>query len=218
MLDKYVPRSGETDSKEEILKKLKGLLLVPLVILSVPMAPLLFCLDGFCGSAPLLAGQPAVVTVGISQPLDGLSGPPVLKAPEGMSVESPPVRVFSQHEVSWRVRPERPVSGKLELVVGGRTVEKSVEAVAGGLDRSVVPFRERAVSGVGGPLVDLVYWVLSGRRGAEPDGSLTILLKGMVKEPMFPDARSRTAMRNFVAPAWRGTVFRYVSPVFRRFW
>jgi hypothetical protein len=40
----------------------------------------------------------------------------------------------------------------------------------------------------------------------------------MVKEPVFPDARSRTTIRNFVAPAWRGTVFRYVSPVFIRFW
>jgi hypothetical protein len=79
-----------------------------------------------------------------------------------MSVESPPVRVFSQGQVSWRIRPQRPLSGKLEV------------AVAGGLDRSVVPSRERAVSGVGSPLVDLVYGVLSGRRGAEPDGSLRI--------------------------------------------
>jgi len=111
--------------------RLAGLLLVPLVILSVPMAPLFFCLDGFYGSAPLLVGQPAVVTVGINQPLDGLSAPPVLKAPEGMSVESPPVRVFSQGQVSWRIRPQRPLSGKLEVAVAGTTVEKSVEAGQG---------------------------------------------------------------------------------------
>jgi hypothetical protein len=111
--------------------RLLRLLLVPLVVLSVPMTPLFFCLDAFYGSTPLAVGRPAVVTAGVNQPVEGLSPLPVLRAPEGISVESPAVRVFGQREVSWRVRPQRPVSGKLQLVVGGRTVEKSVEAGQG---------------------------------------------------------------------------------------
>jgi len=82
VLDKYVPRSEETDSKEEILKKLKGLLvanarlvgllLVPLVILSVPMAPLFFCLDGFYGLLNLRffapREDPAALAGGVGSP------------------------------------------------------------------------------------------------------------------------------------------------------
>jgi hypothetical protein len=104
--------------------RLIGLLAVPVVILSVPMTPLFFCLDAWYGSSPLRVGEPAVVTAAVN-------GPAVLKAPEGMLVESPPVRIFSQHEVSWRIRPLRPLSGELQLTAGGATVNKSVEAGQG---------------------------------------------------------------------------------------
>lgn len=107
------------------------LLLVPLVILSVPMTPLFFCLDAFYGSAPLRVGEAALVTVAINEPLERLSPPPVLKAPEGMVVESPPVRVFSQRQISWRIRPQRPLSGEFEWMLAGREVQKSVEAGQG---------------------------------------------------------------------------------------
>ena len=43
----------------------------------------------------------------------------MLTAPAGIRVEGPPVRVPSRGEVSWRVVPQQPVSGKLEFTFSG---------------------------------------------------------------------------------------------------
>jgi hypothetical protein len=109
--------------------RLLRLLFLPLVVLAIPMAALFFCLDSYYGSSPLAIGKPAVVTIGMNA--DRLPDRAVLAAPEGISIESPPVRVLSAREVSWRIRPERPVSGKLQCTAGGETVEKSVQAGPG---------------------------------------------------------------------------------------
>jgi hypothetical protein len=103
------------------------LLLVPLAVLSVPATPLYFFLDAFYGSSPLRVGEPAVVTLKVNQPPDR----PELKAPDGISVEGPPVNVTGQGEVSWRIRPLRPLSGTLVWTLAGRKVEKSVTAGPG---------------------------------------------------------------------------------------
>jgi len=111
--------------------RLYRLLLVPLLILSVPMAPVFFCLDGLYGSSPLPVGKPALVTMGLDRPLDLLSPLPELNAPDGISVESPAVRVFSERQVSWRIRPLRPLAGEFRWVLDGKKVEKSVAAGEG---------------------------------------------------------------------------------------
>ena len=105
-----------------------GLLLVPLLILTVPMAPLFFLLDSIYGHSPLVIGSSALVTIGL---VGDTPGPSVLHAPEGIRVESPPVRVFSPREVSWRIRPDRPLSGRLRITVNGETVEKSIKTGSG---------------------------------------------------------------------------------------
>ncbi len=103
------------------------LLLVPLVILSVPATPLYFFLDAVYGSSPLRVGEPAVVTLKVSQSLDR----PELKAPDGISIESPAVYVTAEREVSWRIRPLRPLSGTFVWTLAGSKVEKSVTAGPG---------------------------------------------------------------------------------------
>src|SRR6185369_5986603 len=57
-----------------------------------------------------------------------LDGAFELKSPPGIAVEGPPVRVWSHREVTWRIRPERAASGKLEWNLGGATLQKSVAA------------------------------------------------------------------------------------------
>ena len=111
--------------------RLYRLLLAPLLILSIPMTPLFFVLDSVYGSAPLAVGNPALVTLGFDRPLERLSSIPQLQAPDGIAVESPAVRVFSQRQVSWRIRPRRPLSGKLQWTLDGHKVEKSVTAGPG---------------------------------------------------------------------------------------
>lgn len=105
------------------------LLLVPLALLAIPMLPLAAFLDAWYGSAPLPVGRPALVTMGMNRALDTQA--PVLRAPGGITVEGPPVRVFSAREVSWRIRPREAATGELQLTLAGTTVEKSVAAGAG---------------------------------------------------------------------------------------
>jgi hypothetical protein len=104
------------------------LLLAPLVILSILTAPVFFGLDALYGSAPLPVGKPALVTMRMDRPLEAI---PEMRAPDGISVESPAVRVFTEREVSWRVRPLRPVTGEFQWILDGTTVAKSVSAGEG---------------------------------------------------------------------------------------
>jgi len=100
------------------------LLLIPLIVLSVPGTALVFLLDGFYGSDPLPVGRPVVVTARFREPLQM----PELKVPAGVIVDNPPVRVANGREISWRIRPQRPVHGCLSLAIAGRSVEKSISA------------------------------------------------------------------------------------------
>ena len=108
--------------------RLYRLLLVPLLILTILLAPVYACMDAFYGSSPLPVGKMALVTLRMHEPLEQLASIPQLSAPEGISVESPAVRVFSEREVSWRIRPLRPLSGVLDWPGAGTMVEKAVAA------------------------------------------------------------------------------------------
>jgi len=102
-----------------------GLMLQPVLVLALPTVLLLVHLEGFYGRAPLAVGRPAIVTVAMRGPAITA---PVLMAPEGIEIETPPVRVLERNEVSWRIRPVAPVSGYLHFTIDGRTVSKRIEA------------------------------------------------------------------------------------------
>jgi len=103
--------------------RLYRVLLPPLAILSAVTAPVFFGLDAVYGSSPLPVGKTALVTLRMDSPLENI---PRLQAPEGIAVETPGVRVFSQREVSWRIRPDRAVAGELRWMVNGKEVSKSI--------------------------------------------------------------------------------------------
>jgi hypothetical protein len=111
--------------------RLYRVLLVPLLILPVILTPVFFGLDAFYGSTPLVVGKPALVTIAMGGAGDQLSSIPQLNAPGGISIDSPPVRVFSEREVSWRVRPLRPLAGEFHFVLDGKNLAKSVTAGEG---------------------------------------------------------------------------------------
>jgi hypothetical protein len=103
------------------------LMLRPLVVLVLPMALLLAAMEAFYGHAPLRVGDPAIVTAQMKHADISL----VLKAPDGIAVETPPVRVGADRQVSWRIRPLRAINTELELVRPDRSVAKSISAGAG---------------------------------------------------------------------------------------
>lgn len=108
--------------------RLLRLLAVPVLVLSPPMVPLYYCLDSYFGHVPLAVRQPALVTAQLNKNLDPRSAPLVLRAPQGIAVETLPIRVLNERQVSWRIRPERPISGNLEFAFDGGSLQKSVSA------------------------------------------------------------------------------------------
>ena len=94
----------------------------PLLILVLPMVLLLAELEGVYGRVPLRPGEAAVVTV------KSAAREISLKAPRGIVVETPPVRVVHDGEVSWRIRPLRPASGRLEVREDGRVLTSPIAA------------------------------------------------------------------------------------------
>ncbi len=103
------------------------LILPAVVILGLPTAWLLVQFEDAFGHDPLPLNEPAVVTVQVEgiPPTGGF-----LKAPSQIAVESSPVRVLSDSQISWRIRPLLPVSSSMTLTVGDRSFEKSISAGA----------------------------------------------------------------------------------------
>jgi uncharacterized membrane protein (DUF106 family) len=123
-----------------------GMALQPALVMVLPVALLLIHLEAFYGRAPLPVGHEAVVTMAMSGPLD-LAGAaqrpaPELKAPAGVSVETPAVRIADERQISWRIRPVTAGSAQLQFTVEGLPVDKTIESGAG---KRFVP--GRSVSG-----------------------------------------------------------------------
>lgn len=105
--------------------RLLSLLFIPFLILSTVSAPVFFLLDSFYGDPPLEVGKPAVISI----PFDGAAqSVPELVAPAGISIETPPVLVRSLHQVSWRIRPWKPLSGRLQWVSGDTKLSRRITA------------------------------------------------------------------------------------------
>jgi hypothetical protein len=108
-----------------------GLMLVPAAILTIPMVLLFAQLEAWYGMAPLPLGRATLVTVQMKTPLDMAAAPPGLAGPPQIAIETPPVRVLAERQVSWRIRPQAPVSGVLRIGMPGGAVEKTIQAGAG---------------------------------------------------------------------------------------
>ena len=79
-----------------------------------PRAGDLVQLDEFFTRTPLESGLPAVVTVRMRQPLDK-SPAVLLEAPSWITVDSPPVHVAAENEISWRIRSTAARHGQLRF-------------------------------------------------------------------------------------------------------
>ncbi len=103
-----------------------GLMLQPVVILTLPMIVLLVHLDAYYGRSPLRVGAPAVVTVQAASVT--AADTPRLEAPPEIVVETPPVRVPDQAQFSWRIRPQHEVDTELQVSWGEARWTKTVAA------------------------------------------------------------------------------------------
>ena len=106
-----------------------GLMLVPALVATIPMILIFAQLECFYGHSPLSVGREAIVTAHMKDGSDG--PPPALQAPQGIAIETPPVRAGGGREISWRLRATAPVKGDLELVFPSGHVSKTITAGAG---------------------------------------------------------------------------------------
>ena len=109
--------------------RLIRLLLRPALIVTIPMLFLFEPMDALYRHAPIRAGEPAIVTIQSNRIAD-----PRLQVPDGIRVETPPVHVPREHQVSWRIRALHQVSGRLEITWRDHVLEKHIAAGADGLE------------------------------------------------------------------------------------
>lgn len=101
------------EQKALILDNLRFLRLLakPLLITALSFALLYGHLDSFFGWGPLRVGQSATVTLQLSGEASY-----TLRTPPGIAVETLPVVVPADHQISWRIRALAPMRGSLRFV------------------------------------------------------------------------------------------------------
>jgi len=109
--------------------------LKPLLVMIVPIFLLLAQLNLWFASRPPAPGETFLLkarfmkTVNLEQlRLD-------LEAPEGLLVETPPVRIIDEGEVSWRLKVTGPVREPLVIQVNGQRYQKQIPTGKGRLSR-----------------------------------------------------------------------------------
>jgi phage-related holin len=99
--------------------------LLPILILTVPLVPMLAQLNLFFSSRPLQPGEAAVVTLRVDD-LAVVPGKVNLESNSAVKVETPGVRIPREREIAWRVRAVQPGTHRLVFRIGQDTVEKNV--------------------------------------------------------------------------------------------
>ena len=102
--------------------------LLPLAILSLPLLLLFSHLNAFYGYTGLMPGATALLKV---EPRATRASPRdlvlSLQVPEGMGMETGPVRLASEHEVLWRIVPYRPGDFVVRILVGQGNDRRPIE-------------------------------------------------------------------------------------------
>ena len=99
-----------------------ALMLVPAIVIGIPTFVLLIELDAVYGRRTLAAGESAIVTAHFDAATDLRLISPVLEG-RGVEVETPPVRIAREHQVSWRIRAASDASGSVLLGTASKTVQ-----------------------------------------------------------------------------------------------
>ena len=100
-----------------------GLALVPMLIMIMPVTLVMTQLNLRFAVRPLEAGE-SVLVKALVWDVAALDQPITLDVPDGVTVETPPVRIRSTREIAWRLRVDRPGDHALVVRIGDETLEK----------------------------------------------------------------------------------------------
>ena len=144
------------------------LAVVPMLIVAAPVLLIMTQLNLRFAVGPVEPGESALVTAIVRDPT-AFDHPVALEAPDGVTVETPPVRIRATREVAWRVRMDRPGAHTLRVRVGDETVDKQIVGGAGwgpvpqrrtgrgALDTLLYPGEPPIPSGHGVEAVEIAY-------------------------------------------------------------
>ncbi|MGA2118861.1 MAG: hypothetical protein ABSH56_29435 [Bryobacteraceae bacterium] len=104
-----------------------ALLLPPFLVVAIPLFFAWDSLDAVWGRAPLAPGDTTLITARLRGDLSGAQ----LTVPPFLAIESPPVRVPSEREVSWRVRVLEKGSGEAMVRVETGRAGRRIDARPG---------------------------------------------------------------------------------------
>ena len=107
-----------------------ALVLVPAIVIAIPTIVVLMQLDAVYGRRTLAAGESAIITARFDTATDLRLISPVLEG-RGVEVETPAVRIASEHQVSWRVRATSAASGSVLLRDPKTSASKMVQVGPG---------------------------------------------------------------------------------------
>lgn len=103
-----------------------GLTVKPTLVLIIPVALILISLDGWFGSRPLRPGEAAIVTAQTANGSLALLEVASLESNGALTVETPPLRILQEKEVSWRIRAGTPGIHTVSLIASDRRFDKQV--------------------------------------------------------------------------------------------
>ena len=107
-----------------------GLALVPLLIMLVPVLLIMAQLQLRFDVRPLEIGEPVLLKA-LVRDASVLDRDVALDVPDGVTVETPPVKIRSNRAITWRLRVDRPGNHTLVVRVGDAVVEKRIVAGRG---------------------------------------------------------------------------------------
>lgn len=115
--------------------------LVPMLVMIVPVMLIMIQLNLYFSVRPLAPGETTVFKVRVRDAA-ALEEGVTLEAPEGISIETPAVRIPSEREVAWRIRADVPGRYVMKVRFGDEVIDK--ELVVGTGWTSVSPLRTGA--------------------------------------------------------------------------
>lgn len=98
----------------------------PMLVMILPVMLILAQLNLRYGAASLPKGGQALVKMKLAEGISAEATPISLRAPSGITVETPPLRIEEEGEVNWRIRADEAGLHLLTFDIDGRTIEKSV--------------------------------------------------------------------------------------------
>lgn len=109
--------------------------LKPMLFMIIPVVIILVQLDGWFGYRPLKPGESAIVSVKLSGNERNTLSNVSIDSDNGLTVETPPLRIPLENEVNWRIRANEPGEHDLTFNVSSNAFQKRLTVSDGKLDR-----------------------------------------------------------------------------------